>query len=139
MAGSFVIDNSVVMAWCFEDETSDYADGVLDGLASATALVPTIWTLEVTNVLLVAERQKRLSRADSGRFVSLLRSLPIRIQGDTADRALGEVMTVARDTGLSSYDASYLELAMREGLHIATLDAAVRRAARKCRVPLLEV
>ena len=139
MAGSFVIDNSVVMAWCFEDETSDYADGVLDGLASATALVPTIWTLEVTNVLLVAERQKRLSRADSGRFVSLLRSLPIRIQGDTADRALGEVMTVARDTGLSSYDASYLELAMREGLPIATLDAAVRRAARKCRVPLLEV
>lgn len=139
MAGSFVIDNSVVMAWCFEDESSAYADGVLDRLADATVLVPCIWPLEVANVLLVAERQKRISRADSGRFVALLRSLPFRVQSDTADRAQGEVMAVARDTGLSSYDASYLELAMREGLPIATLDTAVRKAARKCRVPPLEV
>lgn len=66
----FVIDNSVVMSWCFKDETSKYTDTVLGHLEQATAYVPAIWPLEVSNVLLVAERRKRLSQADSSRFIS---------------------------------------------------------------------
>ena len=68
MSEDFVIDTSVVMSWCFKDETNRYADGILDLLEGATALAPSIWPLEVGNVLLVAERRKRLSEADSMRF-----------------------------------------------------------------------
>jgi predicted nucleic acid-binding protein len=68
MVEKFVVDNSVVMAWCFEDEASRYADAVLGSLEMLTAIVPSIWPLEVGNVLLIAERNKRLGRADSMRF-----------------------------------------------------------------------
>ncbi|MCG6535226.1 MAG: type II toxin-antitoxin system VapC family toxin, partial [Syntrophales bacterium LBB04] len=77
MGEDFVIDNSVVMSWCFEDETNPYADNVLSRLEEATAFVPAIWPLEVGNVLLVAERNHRLSEADSARFIALLSELPI--------------------------------------------------------------
>jgi len=75
----FVVDNSVVMSWCFKDESNHYADAVLNRLTKATAVVPSIWPLDVVNVLLVAERQKRLSDADSMRFLTLLSQLPIRV------------------------------------------------------------
>ena len=64
----FVLDNSIVMAWCFEDESDSFADAVLEQLQTKTAIVPAIWPLEVGNVLLVAERRGRLSEADSARF-----------------------------------------------------------------------
>lgn len=76
---NFVIDNSVVMSWCFKDEENQYADDVLDYLSNATAHVPSIWPLEVVNVLLVAERRKRLFESDSVRFISLLYQLPIHL------------------------------------------------------------
>jgi predicted nucleic acid-binding protein len=124
------------MAWCFEDEADRYADSVLDALASSDALVPPVWALEVGNVLLVAERRKRLKKADSIRFVELLAALPIRVDGDTRDRALGELLSLAREHRLSSYDGSYLELAMRAGVPLATRDRSLRRACRKSGVPL---
>jgi len=65
MVEHFVVDNSVVMSWCFKDETNNYADIVLNRLTEAAAVVPSIWPLEVVNVFLVAERQKRLSESDS--------------------------------------------------------------------------
>jgi len=72
MAGHFVMDNSVSMSWCFQDEAGDYSDAVLDRLAESTAVVPSIWPLEVVNVLLIAERKQRISESDSVRFLTLL-------------------------------------------------------------------
>ena len=136
MKERFVLDNSIVMSWCFQDEASKYADAALDALETSEAIVPSVWPLEVANVLLVAERKRRLSRADTARFVSLVRSLPILVEGETPDRILGEIVALARQYGLSSYDASYLDLSIRTSLPIATLDQGLRKAARRCGVPL---
>ncbi|MBW1810331.1 MAG: type II toxin-antitoxin system VapC family toxin [Deltaproteobacteria bacterium] len=131
MAKRIVVDNSVVMTWCFEDEASKYSDQVLESLTRIEALVPSIWPLEVANVLVLAERRGRIGRAGASRFVELLRALPIEIEVELPERVFSETMQLARDTGLTSYDASYLDLAIREGLPLATLDKAIRRAARK--------
>lgn len=136
MTQRFIVDNSVVMSWCFQDEMSEYADSVLDRLTAAQALVPGIWTLEVTNVLLIAQKRKRLGRAGSTRFLELLRSLPIVVEQELPVRVFAEIFALAEDTGLSTYDASYLDLAMREGLPLASLDKNMRKAANNCRVPI---
>ena len=137
MMQDFVIDNSVVMSWCFQDETSKYTDAMLDHLEQATAYVPAIWPLEVSNVLLVAERRKRLSQSDSSRFISLLLELPIIVEPESPERMLSEILSLAREYKLSSYDASYLALAMRKGLPIATTDKNIIAAARRSRVSIL--
>jgi len=137
MSGSFVIDNSVVMAWCFEDEASAYADSVLEQLSENTALVPAIWPLEVVNILLVAERKKRISFANSLRFLSLLSSLPIFVENQAQKAMMKELLSLGRDSELSAYDASYLALAMRNNCPIATLDKRILEAAKKLDVPVL--
>ena len=138
MGRSFVVDNSVVMAWAFEDECSDYADRILTMLGSSDALVPSVWPLEVANVLVCAERRKRVTPADSAHFIGLLSSLPISVAEQEPARALADVLNLARTMKLSSYDASYLDLAMTSGLPLATLDSALRKAARKCKVELIQ-
>ncbi|MGC8493839.1 MAG: type II toxin-antitoxin system VapC family toxin [Syntrophobacteraceae bacterium] len=100
----FVIDNSVVMSWCFEDERNSYAETVLESLETAEAIVPAIWPLEVGNVLLVAEREKLLSRASAIHFLGLLGGLPIRVEQEPPDRMLKEILSLAREHGLSTYD-----------------------------------
>jgi predicted nucleic acid-binding protein len=119
------------MAWCFEDECDDYADAVLSSLTATQALVPAIWPLEVANVLLVAERRKKLRKADTARFVELLSGLPIVVESTTIEDALQAVLASGREFGLSSYDAAYLELAMRQGATLATRDRALRNACKK--------
>jgi len=136
MSESFVIDNSVVMSWCFKDESNKYADAVLERLCEATAFVPSIWPLEVINVLLVAERKKRLSEADSVRFTTLLSQLPIIVEHEQPGRIMTDLLSLSRTNNLSSYDASYLNLAMRKGLPIATLDIRLRDAAKMANVPI---
>ena len=138
MSARFVVDNSVVMGWCFENEGNRYAEAVLESLEAGEALVPAIWPLEVGNVLLVAERKKRLSEASVVRFLALLNSLPITVEPETPERMLKEIVSLARAYELSTYDASYLDLAMRLGLPIATQDASLARAAKKCRVPAFD-
>ncbi|MDP2829788.1 MAG: type II toxin-antitoxin system VapC family toxin [Sulfuricellaceae bacterium] len=135
----FVLDNSVVMAWYFEDEASDFTSAVLESLAESEALVPSIWPLEVANVLLVGERRGRSTEARSGRFIALLDTLPIRVDGATAQHALAGILSLAREHRLSAYDAAYLELAMREGVAMATQDQALRRAATACGVGLVGI
>jgi predicted nucleic acid-binding protein len=125
------------MAWCFEDEADEYADSVLGLFAGSEATVPSIWTLEVANVLLVGERKKRLTEADTLRFIKLLRELPIVVDQQTPGYALSEILSVGRQQGLSAYDAAYLELAMREGIELATRDNRLKRAAQKCGVKLI--
>lgn len=138
MGEDFVIDTSVVMSWCFKDEINRYADGILDLLEEATAFAPSIWPLEVGNVLLVAERRKRLSEADSIRFITLLSELPIIVEQEPPERMIPEILALAREHKLSSYDASYLNLAMRKGLSIATLDRNLIAAAKRSRVPIVK-
>ena len=115
------------MAWCFKDEATPYSESILEALAQGEAVVPPVWSLEVANVLLVGERKKRLVPAQSLRFVELLQSLPIVLDPDV--RPLGELLGLARENGLSSYDATYLDLAVRTGLPLASLDGDLVKAA----------
>ncbi len=137
MSDDFVIDNSVVMTWCFKDEISQYSDYILDKLIGANAFVPSIWPLEVTNVLLAAERNKRIGEAGSMRFIALLTELPIIVDQESPERMIKEIFALARKHNLSSYDASYLDLAMRKGLPIATLDKNLLAAAKRSEVSVL--
>jgi len=112
---TLVLDASVTLAWVFEDEESGYPDFVLESLAEAQACVPIIWPLEVGNALLVAERRGRLNQAATVQFLALLWQLPIVVELDRPERMLGEILSLAREQGLSTYDATYLHLAMRQG------------------------
>jgi predicted nucleic acid-binding protein len=138
MSAPFVVDNSVVMSWCFEDDGNSYAEAVLESLEYGEAFVPAIWPLEVGNVLLVAERKKRLNRASVVRFLALLGGLPITVEQETPERMLTEIVWLARAHGLSTYDASYLDLAMRLDLPFATLDSSLAKTAKRCKVPAFE-
>jgi predicted nucleic acid-binding protein len=139
MPALFVVDNSIVMTWCFDDDDGgDYADAVLESLQGNEALVPAVWPLEVGNALLAAERRQRLNQAESIRFLELLGALPIRVEQETPERMLKEVVALAREQKLSTYDASYLDLAMRRDLSLATRDIALAEAARRCGISLFE-
>ncbi len=124
---TFALDCSLTMAWCFDDEATPYSESVLAALAQGEAVVPPIWSLEVANVLLVGEKKKRLTPAQSLRFVELLQSLPITL--DAHIPPLGELLGLAREQGLTSYDANYLDLAVRTGLPLASLDGDLLKAA----------
>lgn len=139
MGKFFVVDNSIVMSWCFQDEANQYADAVLDSLSEATALVPSIWPLEVINVLLVAERRMRISEADSVRFTSLLSQLPIVVEYERTEQIMKDILALARVKKLSSYDASYLDLAMKKGIPLATLDNRLKQAATTVDVKMLKL
>ncbi len=132
-----VLDASVALAWCFEDEAAPYADRVQDMLERDGALVPAIWPLEVANALCVGERKQRLRPADVVRATELLCALPIMVDNSILPREFGPVLALARTYGLSSYDASYVELAMRAGLPFATQDARLRAVATDVGVPLV--
>jgi predicted nucleic acid-binding protein len=127
--GAFVLDGSITVAWFFEDETNTYAESVEDALARAAAVVPALWPLEVANALLVGERRKRTTEAKVTQFLALVTSLPIAIDDETAARAWQESLQLARAHHLSVYDAAYLELALRRGLPLATLDDPLKAAA----------
>ncbi len=121
-----VIDGSVTMAWCFPDEDSPYATAVLKSVQSYTICVPSIWPLEVANCLLVGERRQRLTQARSAQFIQLLAAFPIIVEPnpepDPAEHTFRDILALARTQNLSAYDASYLSLAMRLGVPLATLD-----------------
>jgi predicted nucleic acid-binding protein len=126
----FVLDSSVALAWCFPDEKAPAPVAVLDSLAAARAVVPSLWHLEVANSLLVGERRKRSTEADTVNWLRFLGSLPIAVDEETVTRAWSTVLTLARSHNLSAYDASYLELASRRGLPLATLDKDLMTAAK---------
>jgi predicted nucleic acid-binding protein len=133
----FVLDCSVAVAWCFDDEQLAYADAILDRLRDGEASVPVVWPLELANALLVGERRRRLSKADTARFLALIQGLHITVDEQSQARAFDEILSLAREHRLSSYDAAYLELAMRNKCALATLDAELRRAAIETGVAVL--
>ncbi len=133
---NLVLDASVALSWCFEDEGGDYAVQVLEALRTEEAVVPTLWTLEVTNGLLVAERRGRIDTATATKFARLLLSLPLAVDPTERSRAFGETRRLARAHGLTSYDAAYLEIGARLGVPLATLDRKLAAAADAEAVPL---
>ncbi|MFT5218796.1 MAG: putative nucleic acid-binding protein [Planctomycetota bacterium] len=135
----YVLDNSVAMRWLLtspkkSDQT--YAEAVLQSLSESDALVPHLWHLEAANVLLAAEKCRELEPGDVERFIAQLESLPIQVDSLTTHQAFSRTLSLARAYQLSSYDAAYLELAIREGLPLATLDKNLAKAAGKANVDI---
>lgn len=134
---SFVLDNSVTMRWFFGDGKPlelAYAAKVLDAMQEAKARVPMTWGLEVANVIAKAEEKSLVTEARSGAFLEMLEDLEIEVDAATFAHALSDTLQLARRYTLSAYDASYLELALRLGLPLATLDEDLQKAAKKAGV-----
>jgi predicted nucleic acid-binding protein len=124
-----VLDCSVAVSWCFEDEASPATDDLLDRVRDEGAIVPALWRWEVANVLLVGVRRGRLSAGDASARLSLIDTLSIAQDADASEKAWRETFLLAQTHALSAYDAAYLELALRLGADLATKDADLRRAA----------
>ena len=133
----FVLDASVAVAWCFDDESTPAAWALLDRLRTTPGHVPALWELEIGNILLGAERRRRITQARAALFLGILGELDIRVDPDLPGRAFRDVLPLARAQRLTTYDATYLELAMRLGLPLATKDAALIRATNAVRVKTL--
>jgi predicted nucleic acid-binding protein len=134
---SFVLDNSVAMRWFFGDgkpQELAYAGHVLDAMKDTNAMVPVTWGLEVSNVIARAEAKGLVTEARSEAFLELLQGVDIDVDAATFSHALSDTLQLARRYRLSAYDASYLELALREGLPLATLDEDLQKAAKKAGV-----
>jgi predicted nucleic acid-binding protein len=134
-----VLDSSIALAWCFDDERNAYADAIAALFPGVGAIVPSLWPLEVANSLIVGERRGRNSQANTARWTGFLGSLPIVIDEETTTRAWTDTMNIARSWDLSAYDAAYLELALRLGVAVATLDGKLKAAASAAGVPLYQV
>jgi predicted nucleic acid-binding protein len=130
-SAAFVLDASVTVAWCFADEATPHSAALLERLEHGEAWVPTLWPLEIANILLSAEKRGRITAADGREFLSLLEQLPIRQDDATGQRAWSHTYPLAREEGLTSYDAAYLELALRRNLPLATFDKALQQAATR--------
>jgi len=134
---SFVLDSSVSLAWCFEDERTDATDNLMERVVDQGASAPSLWPLEVLNGLVVAERRRRIDAERCRRFAGFLRDLPVAIDAESADRAWSDTYALAERFGLTIYDAAYLELARRLGVPLATLDQKLRDAAEVLGISLL--
>lgn len=138
----FVLDASVALLWLVPDTNPagvDYAEATLVALKDAQAVVPSLWALEVANVVAKLEAKTIVTEADSQRYVALLGQLHIVTDPATATHALGDTLHLARRYRLSAYDAAYLELALRTGLPLATLDAGLAKAAAIAGVQIFSI
>lgn len=131
---AFVLDASITACWAFNDEDHRDARAAFDRMRAEEAVVPSLWWFEVRNILIVNERRQRITESGTASFLQNLSLLRLRV-----DRSPDEsvVLRLARAHRLSVYDAAYLELAQREGLPLATLDADLRRAAAGEKVALI--
>jgi predicted nucleic acid-binding protein len=134
-----VLDASIVISWVFEDESSPYAEEIIEALKSRSAVVPLVWPLEVDNAILSAIRRRRIQEAEAFRYLTVLDTLTLEIDLEVAREALGQrILGLSLTHGLSAYDASYLELAMRRGLPLATQDERLIRAAGAAGIDVLQ-
>src|SRR5580658_3888345 len=134
---SFVVDSSVALAWCFEDEQTQPVMDLLDRVAETGAVAPSLWPLEALNGLLMAERRKRLDGRSREHFAGFLRALPVTLDAETADQAWTATARLADRYRLTLYDAAYLELAQRRKLPLATLDKDLIRTGKALGMTLL--
>ena len=127
---SFVLDASVALAWCFEDEHTRPVMDLLDRAAESGAFAPSLWPLEALNGLLMAQRRGRVDARRRHRLAGFLRTLPVTLDTESADQAWTGTVRLAERHRLSVYDAAYLELAQRRRLPLATLDQDLIKAVR---------
>lgn len=132
-----VLDCSPTIAWALDENAGEWSASVIDVFGHDAALVPSIWPSEVANALLRAERSGRLDPSATGHVVAAIEELPVEVDVGAAAVALHTVLDLARESGLTTYDASYLELALRLGLPLATLDRRLAEAAREHGVEVL--
>ena len=132
-----VLDASVALSWVLPDESNARADAVLERLEAEPVFVPQLWTLEISNALLAAERRGRIGEAQVQRGLTALLALPISVETAEAAQVFASTLALARQHGLSVYDAAYLDLAIRLALPLATLDGNLARAARKSGVEVV--
>ena len=135
----FVLDNSVSIRWLFKDGTEAdllYAEQVLEALKEGSAVVPGVWWLEVSNVIVRAEAQQLLPETQSRKFLDTLRKIPITVDSSPVEQLWEQTLHLARKFHVSAYDAAYLELAIRQNIVLATLDADLARAARQSKTQL---
>ncbi|HEY0526232.1 MAG TPA: type II toxin-antitoxin system VapC family toxin [Stellaceae bacterium] len=132
-----VIDSSIALTWCFEDEASPETDTLFERVRDDGAVVPGLWHLELSNVLLQAEKRGRLSSSDVAIRLDLIAELPISVDQETTARAWREILTLARAERLTTYDATYLELATRRRLPLLTRDDELAQAAVRLGVAVL--
>jgi predicted nucleic acid-binding protein len=130
---TLVIDASITLAWCFEDEQTDRSEAALSAIETSGALVPGLWRYEVINGLVSAVRRGRLSQSAAEEALDLLAALPIEVDDVVVSGAL---LSLASRAGLTAYDAAYLEVAARHGATLVTEDRALEKAARKAGVSL---
>jgi predicted nucleic acid-binding protein len=133
----FVLDCSIAVAWCFEDEADPLVDALFDRLKMEGGIVPALWPLEVANVLLQAERRGRLTLAAVDGRLAAFEKLPITVDSTPWNSLHGATLALARLHGLTAYDAAYLELAVRRQLPLATKDKALMRAGATAGVEVL--
>ena len=133
----FVLDSSVALAWVLPDESNPALDRLCDRLSNDVALVPPIWPLEIGNALLVAVKRGRLTTRDLNRLTSELRALPVEIDTASTARSLDETLSLAQRYDLTTYDASYVELAQRRNVALATLDHRLRKVCSSAKLSLL--
>ena len=134
---AFVLDCSMTMAWVFSDEANEFTEALRESLLKENAVAPVLWPIEVGNVLLVAMRRGRIAREDWVRIRDDFSALPIDIDPGSYERVLDTVLPIADEYGLSVYDAMYLELALRRGLPLATLDRKLIEAANTAGIETL--
>ena len=132
-----VLDCSMTMAWAFRDETTPGTLSVLELAAHETCIAPSVWPLEVCDAVITAPRRGRFASDDVPLFLGLVGDLRVSVDDLTLQQTVENVLPLAVQHALSSYDASYLELALRKGAPLATLDAGLARAARAAGVEVL--
>lgn len=136
---NFVLDASVALLWLVPQTNPggvDYADGALTALKVSQAVVPSLFALETANVVAKVESKGIVTEADSQRFITLLGRLNILTDPATSSHALGDTLNLARRYKLSAYDAAYLELALRTGLALATLDTNLAKTCASAGVAI---
>lgn len=138
MTKEIVVDISVVSGWCFAEAAGVYVDAALEEVARFGALVPMCLMTETANIVLAAERRMRLTEADSTRFLTLFQALPIRVDSESISTScfFAAVLGLARRYGLNGIEAASLDLALREGARLASLNQRLRQAAQSCHVIL---
>jgi len=138
MVGPFVLDVSATLAWCFENEATAASRSLLGTLAERVVVVPELWHIELANAVLQAERRRRLTERESSDFLEMLQDLRIETDQECSGRAFGPLLALSRRHKLTSYDACYLDVAIRRRLPLATRDRELRAAARATGVPLID-